>query len=276
MASTEDQRFGGVWTELKLNAVEKYLGFFTTALKNQPFKCCYIDAFSGSGSIKLNDGKVLDGSVLRALKYPFDLYYFFDTDKNHCIALSDKINAMYPEKTDIANIINGDCNEFFQEIDKKPWYIDNWRGVVFLDPYAMELSWSCLEKICKTKAFDVWYLFPFSATQRNLPRSGEIQQANEDLLTKIFGSTDWKQHIYQESNQMKLWGDPDVEKIPEGLKNYIQSRLNQTFPTIAPNPVMLRNEKNSPMFLLCFAGSNPDVKAKALALKGAKHILDHV
>ena len=273
---TETQRFGGVWTEQKLNAVEKYLEFYTTALKNQPFRSCYIDAFSGSGSITLKDGKVLDGSVLRALKYPFDFYYFFDTDKKHCTALSEKIEAMYPEKAGIASIINGDCNEFFQEIDKKRWYDDKWRGVVFLDPYAMELSWSCLTKISNTKVFDVWYLFPFSATQRNLPRSGEIQQANEDLLTKIFGSDDWMQHIYQESNQMKLWGSPDIEKIPEGLKDYLLSRLEQTFPTVAPNPVLLRNDKNSPMFLLCFAGSNPDVKAKALSLRGAKHILDHV
>jgi hypothetical protein len=75
---------------------------------------------------------------------------------------------------------------------------------------------------------------------------------------------------------MTFLGEPDMEKMPGGLKDYIQSRLSQTFPTVAPNPALLRNEKNSPIFLLCFAGSNPSGAAKGLSLKGAKHILDHV
>ena len=272
---TEQQKFGGIWTIQKLDAVEDYLRFFTTALKNKSFKLCYIDAFSGSGNVMLKDGLVVDGSALRALKYPFDSYYFFDKDEIHCKALSEKIKNAYPDKVDKIKIVNGDCNELLQGIDQRPWYSENWRGVIFLDPYAMELSWSCLEKIRNTKAFDVWYLFPFSAVNRNLPRSGEIQMPNEALITKIFGSPDWKDHIYKESPQMSLLDGPNLEKT-DGLKDYIQNRLAQTFPTVAPNPVLLRNEKNSPMFLLCFAGSNPSGAAKGLSLNGAKHILDHV
>jgi three-Cys-motif partner protein len=273
---SEQQKFGGLWTVQKLDAVENYLGFFTTALKRQSFKLCYIDAFSGSGNVELKDGQVVDGSALRALKYPFDLYYFFDKEETHCEALSEKIGTAYPHMADKINIVNGDCNELLQGIDQQQWYTENWRGVIFLDPYAMELSWSCLEKIKNTKAFDVWYLFPFSAVNRNLPRSGEIQQANENLLTKIFGSSDWKQYIYQESPQLSMLGDPNMEKVPDGLKDYIQGRLAQTFPTVAQNPALLRNKMNSPMFLLCFAGSNPNEKARGLSLKGANHILKHI
>ena len=273
----EQQKFGSFWTVQKLDAVENYLSFFTTALKKQSFKLCYIDAFSGSGNVMLKDGQVVDGSALRALKYPFDSYYFFDTMNAHCKALYEKTKTVYPDKLDRVKIVNGDCNELLQGIDQRSWYADRWRGVIFLDPYAMELSWSCLEKISNTKAFDVWYLFPFSAVNRNLPRSGAIQQGNEKLLTKIFGSSDWKQNIYQESSQLTLLeDDPNLEKIPNGLKDYIQNRLEKTFPSVATNPALLRNEKNSPIFLLCFAGSNPDKKAKGLSLKGAKHILDHV
>lgn len=140
----------------------------------------------------------------------------------------------------------------------------------------MELSWSCLENISRTKAFDIWYLFPFYAVNRNLPRSGAIRQANEELLTKIFGSPDWKQCIYQESPQLSFLDGLNLEKIPNGLKDYIQNRLTETFPTVVPNPALLRNKKNAPIFLLCFAGSNPSSAAKRLSLSGAKHILDHV
>ena len=68
---SDEQKFGGIWTKQKLNAVENYLSFFTTALKEKSFKLCYIDAFSGSGNITLKDGQEIDGSALRALKYPF-------------------------------------------------------------------------------------------------------------------------------------------------------------------------------------------------------------
>ena len=44
--------FGGPWTEAKLTILERYLDFYTTALKNQSFRLLYIDAFAGSGAIQ--------------------------------------------------------------------------------------------------------------------------------------------------------------------------------------------------------------------------------
>ncbi len=38
----------------KLRILERYLDAYTTALKNQPFKLMYIDAFAGTG---LDDGQ---------------------------------------------------------------------------------------------------------------------------------------------------------------------------------------------------------------------------
>ena len=47
--------FGGPWTQQKLNILEHYLDAYTTALKNQPFRLVYIDAFAGTGRIELQD-----------------------------------------------------------------------------------------------------------------------------------------------------------------------------------------------------------------------------
>jgi hypothetical protein len=44
------QRFGSADTERKLQLVAHYLDRFVTALKNQPFKKLYVDAFAGTGS----------------------------------------------------------------------------------------------------------------------------------------------------------------------------------------------------------------------------------
>ena len=270
----DTQRFGGTWTVQKLEAVERYLSAYTQALKNLPFKLCYIDAFSGSGNVTLKDGTVVEGSALRALKYPFNQYYFFEKNISHSIALREKINANFTEKCDIINIVNDDCNKHFQNIDTFGWNAQNWRGVIFLDPYAMQFPWSSLETISKTRVFDVWYLFPFLAVNRNLPVSGEISQANEDTVTKIFGSSDWKDCIYTKSLQQQLWGDDGWEKSSvDGIKEYILGRLRSVFCAVSPNAAILRNQNNSPLFLLCFAMNNPSAAAQKLSLKIADHLL---
>jgi len=37
------------------------------------------------------------------------------------------------------------------------------RGVVFLDPYALQVDWDTLILLAETRAIDVWYLFGRSA-----------------------------------------------------------------------------------------------------------------
>ena len=89
--------FGGTWTEDKLARVEKYLRAFTTALKRQPFRLMYVDAFAGTGyrATKQAGEKVrgtllfpemrefVKGSARRALEIepPFDHYVFIEADK---------------------------------------------------------------------------------------------------------------------------------------------------------------------------------------------------
>jgi len=270
-----EHKFGGEWTEKKLDAVEEYLKFFTTALKNQKFKLCYIDAFSGSGNVTLKNGVITDGSAIRALKYPFDQYFFIEDNQKYYDALNWKISKTYSEKADKITVLKGDCNELLQSIDSRQWLVEGWRGVIFLDPYAMDLDWDSLEKISKTQMFDVWYLFPFSAVNRNLNNNGKISQANEERLNRIFGTDAWKKELYAESAQLTLFGNSEMEKIPNGLKGFIVKRLSETFKNVAQNPAVLKNKNNSPLFLLCFAVSNPQPAAWGLALKAANHILKH-
>ena len=155
------QEFGSGWTEAKLQAVENYLVFYTNALKNRNFKLCYIDAFAGSGSIKIKGGKEIEGSAVRALKYPFDKFHFFERSETNIRALKVKIDSSLIKKD--VEFHNIDSNSFLLEIDRMQWQKENWRGVIFLDPFAMDLEWACLNKVSDTKIFDVWYLFPFMA-----------------------------------------------------------------------------------------------------------------
>src|SRR5215831_16586388 len=45
----ETHQFGGPWTVEKLDALRAYLNAYAQALKNQPFRRYYIDAFAGTG-----------------------------------------------------------------------------------------------------------------------------------------------------------------------------------------------------------------------------------
>jgi three-Cys-motif partner protein len=269
------QEFGSVWTESKLGAIEKYLNFYTAALKKFQFRLCYIDAFAGSGSIKLKNGEQIEGSAVRALKYPFDKFYFLDKNKVALEALKQKIDVVQYQNKDI-EFHATDCNDFLSQIGKIDWAKANWRGVIFLDPFAMELNWECLNKISGTKIFDVWYLFPFGAFNRNLYKNGKMPEANKKRIDFILGTNDWPKTLYSISPQRNFFEDVLLKDSVENIKNYLLTRLKQTFPTVSDNALILRNDRNAPIFLLCFAGSNPTPKAKMLSLKAADYILTHI
>ena len=44
-----EHRFGGAWTQEKLEVLRKYLVAYTNVLKNQRLERYYIDAFAGTG-----------------------------------------------------------------------------------------------------------------------------------------------------------------------------------------------------------------------------------
>ena len=80
------QKFGGPWTVEKLNILSDYLNFYATALKKQPFKLIYIDAFAGTGHINIGDNvdEIIDGSAKLALQSNgnFTEYIFIEKTKN--------------------------------------------------------------------------------------------------------------------------------------------------------------------------------------------------
>lgn len=269
------QSYGGPWTLLKLEILEKYLRFYVTALKKQNFKLCYIDAFAGSGDVNIKGIGLVPGSALRAIDYPFNRYIFIDSNPEYIKLLKRTIYTNDPKKN--VDIIFGDCNQLLSTISSFPWYEDYWRGVIFLDPYAMSLNWSSLESIAHTRAFDLWYLFPLQALIRVLQKDGKIPEKNKERINILLGTDSWEKEIYIESPQMTLFGGQNVERLSvEGVKKYILKRLKRIFPEVSDKALVLRNpQNNSPLFLLCFAVSNPGTKAIKTSLNAADHILTH-
>ena len=279
------QKFGGNWTEEKLNIFTSYLDAYLIALQNQKFKKIYIDAFAGTGEIETSDGgQYLVGSAKRALASDkkFDHYYFIEADSQKAGELQDMVNTSFPQMRRIVTIFCGDANEKLAEIISSV----NWkfnRGLLFLDPYATQVNWTTLENVAKTKSIDVWYLFPFSALERMLPKNGKYDKC-EDCIDRLLGDSGWREEFYKKDPQMTLFdlfpesGQSDGERVvkdanPEHIKEYILSRLETIFPCVSKQARIFRNSRRSPMFLFCFAISNESEAAQKLALRIANHIL---
>jgi three-Cys-motif partner protein len=213
------QSYGGPWTLIKLEILEKYLRFYVTAMQKK-FKLCYIDAFAGSGDVDVKGTGIVPGSAVRAIDYPFDRYIFIEKNPGYAEQLERAIKSKCQHKN--FDIIIGDCNDLLLAVSSVSWYENYWRGIIFLDPYAMELKWVSLEAIAKTKIFDLWYLFPLSALSRVLQKDGKIPTKNREKISELLGTSDWENQIYFESPQLRLFDELNIERHTiNGIKKYV-------------------------------------------------------
>lgn len=276
--------FGGPWTLIKLDLLQRYLAFFNTALKQQPkadapFDRVYIDAFAGTGTcdIKLSDGSrtAIKGSAKIALdtEPPFHQIHLIDFDAKHVAELSTF--ATEASKTKLS-IHQNDANEALKSILKQI----NWRrtrGVLFLDPYGMSVEWATLERIADTQALDVWYLFPLSAVYRQAARDfSRVDSGKAAVLDKVLGTQEWRTRFYESSAQDSLLPE-NIEKTiertasPAEIATYIHERLASLFSGWVSPPILLP-ERGAPIFALFFAVSNPSESAIKLSKKAAEHL----
>lgn len=287
--------FGGDWTDRKLLALSKYLSAYTTALKKQRFSLVYIDAFAGAGRMNVQfnqghtssitglkqesdeDAQYRHGSPLKALETEpaFDKFIFIDNNRQSLRRLKNQINATV-HASKFIQYKYGDANKVLGRICcQLDW--KSHRAVVFVDPFATEFDWSTIEKLAKTESVDLWLLFPAMAVNRMLSRTGKISEQLKRKLTKCFGTDEWKKRFYERTSQSDMFSDIESsEKIADffpKLSQYVQSRLKTIFPGVSKSNLILKNSRESPLFLLCFACANPNPSAHRLAIKIANDII---
>ena len=270
-------RFGGLWTEQKLEILRAYLDAYTTALKNLPFTLMYVDGFAGAGSYRVSgaDYEEFDefrkGSTRVALDVadkPFDQLIFIEQDASAAEALLQMTNE-YPGRH--IEVVQGDANVKVPQFCHGMADFD--RAVVFLDPYKTEVSWTTVETIATTQKIDCWILFPLMAVSRMMPTDREPDEALAEQLDRIFGGREHWQASYQDSPQMSLWDE--VRRTERGSSEQIaqlyRKRLESVFYCAAPTSRTLRNSRGSPLFEFFFAAGNP--RGAPIAMEIAGHIL---
>lgn len=285
--------FGSAETDRKLGCLREYLTHYSIALKSQNFSRIYIDAFAGTGS-RTETRPVLPffgeteeatievntpGSARIALgvEPAFHHVVLIEQDPDKVQALK-KVISEYPGARALAR--EGDANEIVQRICRtNNWHRDRIRGVIFLDPYGMEVSWETVTAVANTEALDCWYFFPLSGLYRNASRDPlAIDEGKRRSLTRVLGTDAWRRDWYEDlGEQFDMLGDliPSERRIADvdRIEDWVHRRLSEVFKGTVLKPLRLKHVNGAPMASLFFAVSNPNQKAVALASRIAGHIL---
>lgn len=285
-----EHRFGGNWTEDKLLRLKKYLSaytkIFTSNERASRLTTIFVDAFAGTGQrassapdspvpmLFDDDAEELKkGSAVIALETdpPFDRFLFIERKADFARQL-DELRERFPEKASRIIILQGEANRCLQQ-----WAAEtNWRthrAVVFLDPYGMEVEWSTIACLARTKAVDLWILFPLGQAVIRLLTRQPPEGPWADRLTRFFGTEEWRQAFYKPSPQQNLFsGDHQLERDAdfEAIGKFFLNRLLTLFPGVSRS-LPLRNSKGVPIYLLCLAAANE--RGAPTAIKIANDIL---
>lgn len=284
-------------TDAKLAMLQKYLQQYSIALKDQGFARIYIDAFAGTGS-KTETRPALPlfgpdfaepqevnvpGSARLALSIqpPFHTLVLIEQDTQRFEEL-ERLKLEHPDHK--IYLKHGDANESVRKLcANMPWHtkrggVAGMRGVIFLDPFGMEVEWSTVEAIAETQALDCWYFFPLSGLYRNAPHDrSKLERSKEEKLDRVLGTSDWRERWYHHAVERKDMFETETDAVRradvDAIEAYVSERLSTVFKGVVMPPVRLRHNNNAPMASLFFAVSNPSPKAVALAKRIAGYIL---
>ena len=246
-------------------------------------KLLYIDAFAGSGEIRLHQEKpgqerekaFIAGSAARALKVdnrPFDYLVFLEQNRSRCKDL-EQLRDANPRRN--IRIRKEDANVYLRK-RLREILPNKLRGVLFLDPFATEVEWTTIEQIANCKILDTWILFPTSAIARTMPIYRSPDEVDEKWATRldiVYGGDDWKR-IYSEVTQPNLFGYPSrdrgCELLIEVYKDKLKSLLGDRF---LKESATLRLPNGTPFFEFMFFTGSPSERAIQISQDIAGDIL---
>ena len=107
-----------------------------------------------------------------------------------------------------------------------------------------------------------------------LKKDKNIDDDWKKVLNRCLGDDSWKEDLYFESTQLNLFQNVEYEKAStEDIQRFICKKMKEVFPYVSENYLVLKNSRNSPLFLLFLLISNDNPKAIGLVKKVEKYIL---
>lgn len=290
----------GPWVQEKLECLGKYLNAYTTILSKQRWVdgYFYVDAFAGPGTLKIRQGQTDDSTqemlleisnhsatdvgeaqyvsgsprVALELQRPFTDYLFVEIDPKRIKQL-EELKKSYKGTNRRIYIRQVNCNDYLCEmlnkINGKPW-----RGVVFLDPFGMQVPWDTIGEIGKTKAIEVFINFPVGmAIQRLLKRSGKFSEKERAKLDEYFGTDEWFDLLYKHESDLFGGNVTKIQDSGDVLVRWYRKRLGEVFPYVS-TAREIQSSNGRPLYYLIFAGPNSTGGkiADEVLKQGARHL----
>lgn len=283
--------WGGMWTEEKLDAFEKYVKAYLTIMKKYATEngwvLFYFDAFAGSGCREViiedvNDGEEslfgeeeikeiagqtsYKGAAERVLGididgFSFDYYYFVDKNEKSLNALRERLTSRFPNKANCMAFKPGDANDRIMELVNYAKGHPKSAALVLLDPFGMQLNWETIRALKDIKHIDLWILVPSGVIiNRLLTRSGKILYP--ERMEKSFGMSIDKiqEYFYKQVTEQSLFGEIARQQKRDNTISRIAQLyldlLGKEFAYVIKEPLVLRNSTNCPIFHFVFASHN--------------------
>jgi len=247
----------GPWSEIKLEIIRQYAGVYSTIVaKQRRFHHIYVDAFAGAGvHRRKRTGETLPGSprIALAVKPPFREYHFIDMQQKKVESLEE----LAAGRTDV-HVYRGDCNEIIpQKILPLARYEDYRRALCLLDPYGKQLRWEVIKQIAAARSVEILLNFPVGALNRTvLPTHvDKLDPEDRAQLKAVWGDESWFDAAYTKTPG--LFKEETIKASVESLGEAFRKRLHDVAGfRYVPKPVLMRNEKNAPLYYLYFATHN--------------------
>lgn len=258
--------FGGIWTETKIEILEKYASAYLYIMNKQNFHLTYFDGFAGSGEIKIGNKKafkIIEGAAKKvlgiAIPRSFDIYYFVEKDEEKKRLLEHALKAKRPASNIF--VVAEDCNDVLKRLASFLGANSSRKALVFLDPFGMNLDWHSIE-LLKGTGVDLWILSPTGVgANRLLKRDMNISEAWWQRLEKFFGINREiiKTSIYEEEIVTDLFGPRKIitkcTKANEKLFDIYRKKFLSVFELVS-EPYIIVNSTNSLMYHFFCASNN--------------------
>lgn len=265
-------KFGGSWTEKKINILVKYARAYLQIMKERPYwKLLYFDGFAGSGKIsseKENNIRDIIGAAIRIVSIDdpisFHEYYFVEKKKQYADSLRLYIKEKFPGKSKSVYVVKEDCNkklldlsDFLQSPKGK-----NYKVLAYIDPYGMQLEWNSIKIFKEINGVDLWVLVPTGlGVNRLLKKDGNISDEWLKRLELFLGMQ--KEEIinrfYEIQTDDTLFGEitrsSKIDNAIEKSAVLYRNRLNEIFNYVS-EPFILRNSSGSIMYHYLMASNN--------------------
>lgn len=258
-------RFGGYWTEEKIEIFIKYVKAYLEIMKSRNFQLTYFDGFAGSGYIEQKGKSSIEGVAIKVLGISepreFDIYYLVELNKRRCSSLQKRVKDLFPKKESKTYVIQVDCNEKIVRLANYLKQDASRRALIFLDPKGMQVDLPILECL-KGLGVDLWILVPTGlGVNRLLTKSGNISQKFMKKLSSFLGMTDSeiKNYFYKVETEITLFGEETKltkdEQVNDRAIELIREKIGNIFKFVS-KPFPMKNTRNSLMFHFVYASNN--------------------